>query len=163
MNYFQLFHTGPWMYFISYFIGCIVGQMLLEKRNLSIPPAVGRFLMLLAWVTLFSLPFTRTPFLPADTDHVTGTNYSMGFSVATLFLCASLSSGWLMYYGATNPESIFTRFFAAKIFQPLSRLSFTLYLVHTVVIWYNANQSRTPISVVNYEQMVGFSLESLSS
>ena len=54
MNYFQLFHTGPWMYFISYFIGCIVGQMLLEKRNLSIPPAVGRFLMLLAWAPLLA-------------------------------------------------------------------------------------------------------------
>lgn len=156
MEYFKLFHTAPYMYFISYFLGCIVGQLLLEKVKLPISPSTGRFLMILSWCTLVGLPFVPMPFLPSDHTSVNPDtpNYPLSISLATLLLCSSLSSSWLMYYGATNPDNFLSRFFSAKIFHPLSRLSFTLYLVHTVIIWFDAHQSRTPISVVNYEQMV---------
>lgn len=133
--------------------------MLLEKTKLSLSSSVARLLTVLSGFLLIGIPFLPTPFLKNFGDSkktIFGPNYPMAISLVSLQLCASLSTAWLFYFATNNSNSILTRFLSAKIFIPFSRLSFALYLIHTVVIWYDAHQSRTPVNVVNYQQMVIF-------
>lgn len=133
---------------IPYFIGILVGQALLEGRSLEFS---SQWANRLAWaattVILLGLPMSSLP-NAGDLSLVSG-NRSIGNAVTFAFgvLLWSLANAFLVYQCVIHSGKLaIARFLSAKIFQPLSRLSFALYLVHLMTIWYNVYQTRTPIN-----------------
>ncbi|CAG2182630.1 unnamed protein product, partial [Oppiella nova] len=49
---------------------------------------------------------------------------------------------WIAIYCSANSKSLLTRFLGSKFFIPLSRLSFSVYLTHILVVWYFVLETR---------------------
>ncbi|KAH9394063.1 hypothetical protein TYRP_021191 [Tyrophagus putrescentiae] len=98
-SFFNLLYLQPYSYFVAYFSGAILGQLLLEAE----------------WT-----------------------------SVATKFNNEkTFESSFPHFNSCPQPSWALARFLSAPIFQPLSRLSFSVYLVHYVVIPYSVVRSGT--------------------
>lgn len=136
------------MNLIPYFIGVLVGQALLEGRSLEFSSQRANRLAWAATTLIFlGLPMASLP-NAGDLSLVPG-NTSVGNAIAfaVSVLLWSLANGWLVYNCVVNGEKLaIAKFLSAKIFQPLSRLSFALYLVHLMTIWFNVYQTRVPIN-----------------
>lgn len=147
----------PYMQFPSYFLSGIVGQLLLEKRKLALPKWLSTSFNVITATVFLTYPFMTYPFISQDKVYF---EPEPGLQVAlpyvTLIFLWGFANAWLLYRLALTPKGFLTRLLSAKIFQPLSRLSFSLYLVHTVTIWYNSLQTRTTISFANVNELVSF-------
>mgnify|MGYP007002773047 CR=1 FL=1 len=133
-----------------YFVGAIVGQMLLEGVVLKISPKVTKFI----WTACFAITvvlFTHTysPLQVPVEEMVIFMPGTMTTAV-TLFtgvLLWSAVCGWTFYQCAVDPQNALARFLSAQIFQPFSRLSFCLFLGHFMTTWFNALQTRTTVTM----------------
>lgn len=76
-------------------------------------------------------------------------------SVYTAYhLLWSLGTSFLLFRCAAQPSWALARFLSAPIFQPLSRLSFSVYLVHYVVIPYSVVRSGTVLHLEHAGEFV---------
>jgi hypothetical protein len=66
--------------------------------------------------------------------------------VSLMLLLWSSSMSWIIYNCAINRAGILTRILSANYLQPFSRLSFCAYLSHLMLIWFNVQQVRHPIT-----------------
>ena len=62
---------------------------------------------------------------------------------------------WLCYECACGRAGPIRRLLSADFLQPFSRLTFTIYLVHTIPIWHHYFSLRNPV-VVSVESFVNF-------
>ncbi len=146
----RVIYQYPFNALVPYFVGAIIGQMLLEGFVLKLSPKLTKLLWTVAsLVTVIFFSHTyflmQTPvekmfiFLP-----VTLVISVLLFTGALLW---NLVSGWVVYQCAIDPSNAFARFLSAQIFQPFSRLSFSLCLGHFMIIGYNVLQTRTTVSL----------------
>lgn len=130
-------YLPPYNYFLAYFSGCIVGQALLEGKfgKVGFIRRNGAFLSVLSTTIVMVWPFLTYPLARADS--VLFTEYPLLIALAyTSYNCLwSLATAYILFRCAVQPSWVLARFLSAPIFQPLSRLSFSLYLVHYLVIW----------------------------
>ena len=144
------------MQFPSYFLGGVVGQLLLERRPLHrhLPRPLATAFSLLSGAIFLAYPFMTYPLIQQDQVLFTETGPRFALPYVTLILGWAFANAWLLYRLALSPGGALTRFLSAKIWQPLSRLSFSLYLVHIVTIWFNTYQTRSAISFANINELV---------
>lgn len=142
------------MHFIPYFLGGIVGQLLLEKRRLNLSNRTKKIFSSLTVTVFVTLSFLTYIFIRNDQVVIENLTWIHAILFAFYLLLWALANAWLFYHCSTNGTSAITKFLSAKIFQPISRISFSLYLIHLMTVSYNAHQTRTTISVVNFNQMV---------
>ena len=146
----------PYMQFISYFIGAIVGQLLLEKRQINISSFV-RTLFWIATIFIFIFfPLSTHDMVLKDIYVIENPTWWDGTHYVIYMILWCFANAWFFFQCSMHPESSVARFLSAKIFQPFSRLSFSTYLVHVMTIWYSAHQTRTTISFANLNELVSF-------
>ena len=131
-----------------------MGQVLLEKRNLNLSNRTKKIFSILTVIVFLTYPFSSYIFIRNDQVIILNPTWIHAIQYVIFLLLWGLANAWLFYFCSTNGASAITRFFFLLIFQPISRLSFSLYLIHLMTIWFNAHQTRTTISLVNFNQMV---------
>lgn len=146
------------MQFTSYFLGAIVGQALLEKRKLSLPAPIITLFHVLTAVIFLGYPFLPYFLLQQDLVFLANPTLVNAIQYPLYLSLWSAANAWFFYYCSANSSNVIARFLSAKIFQPFSRLSFSIYLVHLMTIWYNAHQTRTTISFANMNELVNHSV-----
>lgn len=150
----KLIYFAPYMQFMSYFLGAIVGQALLEKRTLSLPKPVLTLFNALTLAIFVVYPFSTYWMIYREKMFIAQPTLWQATIYAIYLLLWSLANAWFFYKCSIDHTNVLSRFLSAKVFQPFSRLSFSLYLVHLMTIWYNAHQSRTAISLANLNELV---------
>lgn len=63
---------------------------------------------------------------------------------------------WFMFFLGGIIVDIVSRFLSAKIFQPFSRLTFSIYLTQSLVVWYYSYQSRELHTISHYNSVNWF-------
>lgn len=154
---------SSWMQLIPYFAGAILGLMFLENRRLQLSRFQERLGWTLAIFFFFAIPFASY-FEEKSVDTVTG---GKSLQDVTALLVASFlwvfANVWFVYQCYVNNRNPLARFLSAPVFQPLSRLSFSFYMVHLMTIWYNVLQTRSPINIVtDHETVIILSLSRIT-
>lgn len=120
----------------------------------DLPQSTTRVFWAFSALILMGLPMASLP-NSANLDLIPGDGtISNAVQFATAVLLWSLATGWVVYQCVINPHNGLARLLSAKFFQPISRLSFCLYLVHLMTIWYNAHQTRTTLSMATMNELV---------
>ncbi|XP_076808986.1 nose resistant to fluoxetine protein 6-like [Clavelina lepadiformis] len=125
----------PWARLHVYMIGMLTGYVLFAtKGKLTIP----KWLVVLGWLasagSCFAIIFGLYPQTSTDTDLDTGlaTIYNT-FERPVYGLCLS----WVIIACTSGYGGPVTKFLNWKIFNPLSRLTFSFYLIHLLVLmWF---------------------------
>ena len=102
-------------------------------------------------------------YFPIQTPHEQMTYFLPGTlnTALTIFiftLTNSLSIAWILYQCAVNSQNAVSRFLSAKVFQPLSRLSFSVLLMQMPVILFNDLQTRKLVSLSGINALVGLAI-----
>ena len=151
---------APTMNAVPYFLGVLIGQALLENRVVRLSAAATRSLWALVVLILVAVPMASLPAAndPAMEPLIPGNrSVANAAAFALVVLLWSLANGWLVYQCVINSNRrrfALGRFLSAKIWQPLSRLSFCFYLVHLSTIWFNVNQTRTTVNIAALNEIV---------
>lgn len=74
-------------------------------------------------------------------------NLLIALLIFTVLLVWNGICGWVIYQCAIEPENALARFLSAPVFQPLSRLTYGLFLGHLMTTWFNVMQTRTTVSL----------------
>ena len=146
----RVIYQYPFNALVPYFVGAIIGQMLLKGVVLKLSPRLTKLLWAVASLVTVVF-FSHTYFLmqtPAEKMII----FLPGTLLISLLLFTgtllwNVVSGWVVYQCAIDPKNCFARFLSAQIFQPFSRLSFSLCLGHFMIIGYNVLQTRTTVSL----------------
>ena len=156
-------YLTPYNHFIPYFIGAILGQMLLEKKIIQFSNVVSKLFWTLSIVVIVFL-FTGTYMQlqePAESISIyLPSTVTTAVLIFTMTCAWSFTNGWIVYNCATQPMNPINRFLSASIFQPFSRLSFSFYLCHICSLWFTVLQTRSPVSVtfISLLQLVSCSI-----
>ncbi|XP_076810331.1 nose resistant to fluoxetine protein 6-like [Clavelina lepadiformis] len=122
----------PWARLHVYMIGMLTGYVLFAtKGKLTIP----KWLVVLGWLasagSCFAIIFGLYPQTSTDTDLDTGLAIIYNaFERPVYGLCLS----WMIIACTSGYGGPVTKFLNWKIFNPLSRLTFSFYLVHCLVL-----------------------------
>ena len=172
----NLFYYAAYIHAGSFFIGIILGYVLSSGWNFSFLNKVWfvRFLVVQRWIislanfiqnkfvrfTLFNLslgtlmlvpPAMRYFVFPVD---VTRTDDRSPLLTAFLFQFFSytfnLAMATFIFICAVNPTLYMSQFLSAKSLRPVSRLVFSAYLSHQMLIWFSLHQFRFPLVVNIY-------------
>ena len=100
------------------------------------------------WISVIciciAIPLSTYPSVHQDSDP--NSNSIMDAIIFSLkYILWSMSISWILYNCAINRGGILLKMSSAKFFQPLSRLTFCMYLTHVMLIWFNVYQVRYPI------------------
>lgn len=123
-----------------YSLGLFIGYILHKRPSIKLPT----HLTWLLWILLPPLSFTTlllTYLWNGAYDVPTMINPSpleSAFYVAIHRTIWSSLLAWLVFACATGRATLLTGFLSHPMFVPLSRLSFSIYLVHFPVIMYRA-------------------------
>lgn len=91
------------------------------------------------------LPLSSYQFIDVPEPIVNGLESSIMFGVARVLW--SLIIVWVVLEFSNGNGSIARRFLSADIFQPFSRLSFAIYLIHIIVVWHYFFNVRVPLDL----------------
>jgi len=103
----------------------------------------------LIWWTCTAFVVLGT-FTPTPTSEAAG-HLGKGLAIGTLHAVWILCLG-VMFYILSQPNTpdyaaTANKFLSSNLFQPISRLSFSMYLTHMMPIWFNVYSSRAPFEV----------------
>ncbi|KAK8755058.1 hypothetical protein V5799_002241 [Amblyomma americanum] len=130
------------------FVGMIFGCLAVRRHQLS-SLILGAPLALAATVSLATLLGVRTWFDGRQPERLESAFYA-GLHRASW----SLGVSWVMYACATGHGGFINKILAWPVLYPLGRLSFSVYLVHVILIGCNAVLSRENISQQPFLQVV---------
>ena len=140
-------------YFFNHFQAYFAGMLIAGLLNLRTKKTLKRHIKRIFWWTsigiIIALPFSTYPFIQMEEIPANFLSLSYTGIKRTLWI-ASIS--WIIFASSSfSKNSITARILSAKIFQPFSRLTFCIYLVHSVVIWVYTYTSRSlhPIAHFN--------------
>ena len=152
-------YREPWSRFQPYLIGLLLGYILHYTKNkkIHIPKAAN----VLGWQAAFLSAFAVVYGLYSEkTDgQLSNLEYTMFNGFARMGWAFSLS--WVIFSCSKGYGGMIHDFLSWKFFLPLSRLSFTTYLVHSIVVflaYYYFNMFMVDISLT---LLVGLYLSNL--
>lgn len=148
------FFFAPWTQAIPFFMGTFLGQLLLDGKVRPLSIGWSRTLSWLAGVIVLLVPI-NTYYDSQSMESVTkGNDFSETIPLIIACILFCLSIFWFLYQSLASPSNWLTKFFGAKIFQPFSRISFSLYMCHWYPIWYNVANVRNPINLANMHELM---------
>ncbi|RWS14326.1 nose resistant to fluoxetine protein 6-like isoform X2 [Dinothrombium tinctorium] len=131
-------HLGP------YCIGIIFGYLLFKKRNYRIKPLICVFIWCIS-IVAFLLVLLSTYYwnIGYKWSPLSAALYS-----GTHRLIWSLSVAWVCFACVTGNGGPINKFLSWKLFIPLSKLGFSIYLMHFLIVWlrYAYIRERLPFS-----------------
>ena len=107
---------------------------------------LNRIIWCLVILSIVAIPGLSYPVLQGD-NHPVNTTVGNAIAVVIMLFIWSLSLSWIIYNCAINRGGVLSKILSAKFLHPLSRLSFSAYLTHLMLIWFNTNQIRFPIAI----------------
>ncbi|KAH9390741.1 hypothetical protein TYRP_006323, partial [Tyrophagus putrescentiae] len=152
-----LLYTGAHVHMGAYFYGALLGYLLMgivkseKKKSIEKSPRslfsdqlTGGLIWWSSLAVTVVFPFLSTTSQNSGLKH--------GLLVGGLHLIWTLAFGLVLLTLASNanlssPVSTVKRLLSWAPFRPLSRLSFTIYLSHMLLIWFNVYTSRAPFEV----------------
>lgn len=128
-NVSYLLHSGLINYISSYAVGLFVGYLI--ANQVTVKSEFKQWLLLLLLTVLFLLAFA----MPMMFDRtVRWQDIVLG---STLRTAISMSFAGLIYMGwIDNCTRLAANFLSARIFQVMGKLSYSTFMVHICVIWY---------------------------
>lgn len=145
-----LLYSGTHVHMAAYFFGALLGQCLAYDRKMF----VGRYTRPLAWwwsvVAVLVLPFVD---VPEAHGHYYG-HVAKAVAIGLTHGLWVLSLGVLFYF-LSNVEDYHSYghsvkcFLSSTLFEPFGRLSFSMYMTHMTMIWYNLYTSMAPTEMNN--------------
>ncbi|RCN34582.1 hypothetical protein ANCCAN_19570 [Ancylostoma caninum] len=149
--FFSEYYEKPWARCTPYFIGLVVGYILVKLRGRR--PRLNKLIILVIWVLATAVGFAcvYSPYRYIKGDHnwsqftrATYNNFSrIGWSIAVSWVIVANHLGW------GGPIATFMEH---PLWQPLGRLSYCAYIVHSFVIHYVFNLDDRPAHYVSIWQ-----------
>lgn len=91
------------------------------------------------------LPLSSYQFVAVPEPIVNALESSIMFGVARVLWSSIIV--WVVLEFANGNGGLARRFLSADIFQPFSRLSFAIYLIHIIVVWHYFFNVRVPLDL----------------
>lgn len=144
-------------HFAAYLAGVLVAAYLHQRPKPPAPSCVTitRWLVWLSLSILLLIPFSTYPFIAMES--IPDTIFPIFYTgIKRALWIASLS--WIIYASCTiSRRSLLGQVLSAKMWQPLSRLTFSIYLVQSLSVWMYAYNLRdtVPVSHMNTFYRIG--------
>ncbi|CAG2106289.1 unnamed protein product [Medioppia subpectinata] len=123
----------------TYFIGVLVGYLLTRSNDLRLSWPSNTILWSVLPVCTLSATFATYLWTGLEWEYSKAT--AAAYSGLHRFVYI-LAYAWLAIYCSANSKSLISRFLGSNFFIPLSRLSFSVYLTHILVVWYFVLETR---------------------
>lgn len=114
-----------------------VGLLALSVASLWVVPLAMR-------VFVFASPASALSVVPSS-PMLTGVYFQF------LYYVFNISLAGLIFITVHNPKMPMSRMLASKWLRPLSRLVFSIYLIHQILIWFTLQQLRSPMFVTSFK------------
>ena len=101
------------------------------------------------------IPFLSHGFAESETVVENPLESAITFGFIRLFWSAGIT--WICFECASGRAGFINQMLSSDFWQPLSRLTFTIYLIHIVPIWHNIFRIRSPIAI-SHESLVSISI-----
>ena len=143
-NYIEAFYSKPWIRFKSYGVGMLLGLFIYTKppRSFRVPccvPFIGWILaFLLMFCPLFGLWKVPRGHFP--------TRLATAFYNAMSRVSFSLGMAWMIWACMFGYGFLINRFLSLKLWVPLARMSYMVFLIHSFVIRLTYSTSETMVS-----------------
>ncbi|CAF0840673.1 unnamed protein product [Brachionus calyciflorus] len=150
--YFYIFaYVVPWLRISPFMIGLLLGYILFKqksKQNVKIRPAINIFFWLLS-LLLMSLAIF------GDYSNYGGNGLSKVVSLlyqSTSKILWSIGLAYIIYACLTGNGGFVNSILSWKLWVPLARVSFSLYLIHSLIMLYFMYSDERPL-YVQHSQM----------
>lgn len=150
----RIVYTSPLSHLFPYLCGLAIAMRLAtfsggpaKCASFSSYPDLKLICTLLLLVGCVFVPLPGATEKSASTDPFGGSSTVYDLSCLLVKVVNSLAYSMFIYQGILSDRttSWLKRAFSAPFFHPLSRLSFGMYLVHPLLIWFNLSQNtQTP-------------------
>ncbi|XP_076319872.1 nose resistant to fluoxetine protein 6-like isoform X2 [Tachypleus tridentatus] len=137
-------HLGP------YAVGVIVGYMLVNHENVALP----KFAKFIGW--MISVSFNLVVLLltyPWNNGTIPGVSVSVAYASIHRIIWAT-GIGWTTFMSVVDQTNPVKMVLSWKGFVPISRLSYSLYVVHLLVIWLRVWTFRERVVFHHYDLAV---------
>ncbi|XP_033734150.1 LOW QUALITY PROTEIN: nose resistant to fluoxetine protein 6-like [Pecten maximus] len=147
-HYFYDYYVVPWCRMGPYIVGIVTGYIIYRTDGkFKIPKAIN----LLIWV---AMAITACVVVYGISGPVTGNQWDNG--VAALYNAVHRSVWgmclcWVIFACVTGNGGLVNDFLSWKLFVPLGRLSYCIYLTHVLVIYYYLQTLRQPFYATTLE------------
>lgn len=146
MNAIRYIYTFPFLYAAPYFLAALLAIFLVEKSCQFLSKTTRIAGKQAHWITVAYLLFfeyCHALKLPIISQDDSSSKVAYAFSIICLSVVFSLATLVWITSLVHAKESAVCRFLSSRFFLPFSRLSFGIYLLNMLVIWFNAHQVRT--------------------
>lgn len=149
---FSMVEFNTYNHYAAYLAGLLLAAYLNRPQPLFIGRRLSRSLWLAALVTLFLIPFSTYPFITMDAIPVNVLSMSYTGVKRTLWIGAF---SWIILACSSFARTgLIGQVLSAKMWQPLSRLTFCIYLTQSLVVWVYAYQGRSLHYLSHYNTVI---------
>ncbi|XP_057290815.1 O-acyltransferase like protein-like [Hydractinia symbiolongicarpus] len=148
LRYQKYLYEKPWTRIMPYLVGLVLGYVIMQKHNIrkfKYPLySLGWFLAVGTGIACVYGPFTATQEAWNQATNIT-------YGVMFRFVWA-LALAWVVYACHNGYGGLVNDFLSWKAFIPLSRLTYSTYLTHAMVIllFFGASQTAVDLTLLNY-------------
>ncbi|GBN45755.1 Nose resistant to fluoxetine protein 6 [Araneus ventricosus] len=128
-KYFDILYTKPYSRLGTFLIGIALGYYLFQKKATTIKKK-NQVMLSLGWIMAAIFMWISLFALYGREESVLETAVYNGLK----HLLFSISVAWIIFVCVTGQGGFFNRFLSSKIFIVISRLSYTIYLTHMVIL-----------------------------
>ncbi|XP_064458656.1 nose resistant to fluoxetine protein 6-like [Ornithodoros turicata] len=139
----------PFSHVATYVLGLIVGHMAAKHKGVSLHPVLRGFLWIASFTLNFAVIFVTLPWNRGNLPNDTVNALYGGFHR----LLWSLGLSWPMFACATGCGGIVNKFLSWKLFIPIGRLTYSLYLTHYFLYVVRLGRLRTQENADVYFQV----------
>ncbi|KAH7638651.1 acyltransferase-like protein [Dermatophagoides farinae] len=148
---FSMIDIYTFNHYSAYFTGLLIAG-LLQNRRFSLKKNIRLILWWAAIILALVIPFSTYPFIQMEYIPDSSLIAILYTGIKRFFWIFAI--GWIVYASCTETDkNIVSRFLSAKIFQPFSRLTFSIYLTQSLVVWYYSYQSRELHTISHYNSI----------
>ncbi|XP_069123541.1 nose resistant to fluoxetine protein 6-like [Argopecten irradians] len=148
IHYFFDYYIVPWCRMGPYIVGIVTGYIIYRTNG---DFKISKELNLLIWV---AMTVVACVVVYGISDPVTGSQWDNGISALYNALHRSvwgMCVCWVIFACVTGNGGLVNNFLSWKLFVPLGRLSYCIYLTHPLVIYYYLQVLRKPFYATNLE------------
>uniref|UniRef100_T1KZX1 Nose resistant-to-fluoxetine protein N-terminal domain-containing protein n=1 Tax=Tetranychus urticae TaxID=32264 RepID=T1KZX1_TETUR len=126
-NYFM----KPWTHGPPFFIGLYLGYLVAKKKYIKITKNVSMFAQIMAIISMLIVLYAPYPL----TIGKTWSKWAVMVYESTSRVIWSLSVSWIIYASASGHGGFINKFLSLPIFIPFARISYAVYLSHSIIIF----------------------------
>ena len=153
-------YIKPWARCGAFLVGLLLGYILfVRKTTIRSRTRINPILNLANWLFTFIIIFSCIFIVYPDAINFPIVYYSRAFHIAYLSISKviwALAVAYVIYACETYNGGIVKKLLTLKLWLPLSRLSYSAYLIHSTVIFYFFSTSEKPMHMQGQPMFVYF-------